>query len=248
VRGTNARGQGRPGRPLEEALEGIPPDRLRWARGLDDLGLIDTDSQEIYVSETKLRKLLRGGLFPPEFEDRCVRKLSELPGSKLVKQRDDDNEGDKMRSIRWQELANRAGLFDEAPPDPEYKVPLNKTSNMAEVRRVVKQRFRDVPDGMFDHETLSPRIREVVEAPADAPTEAEASFWPVWDCVVRHLGWWAAFGLFSILGAALVAISIVTAGTATVAAGWVVFWILSAFGLGAGTVAVVGNCILNPYW
>ena len=42
MRGTNARGQGR---PLEEALEGIPPDRLRaqdkrrfaeWARGLDD--------------------------------------------------------------------------------------------------------------------------------------------------------------------------------------------------------------------
>jgi len=240
-----------------QVLEGIHPKHLtpaakkrfaQLARRLDDLGRRDKDSQQVFVDETALRTLLHE-FYPPEFEERCIAEMRTFPDSRLMSST--DVERGKMIPIRWQALCTQVGLLT-GEPDPAFKDRLNKVSKVEDIRQAVKQHFPDIPDEMFDPQMVTQRVQQIVGSPAQTEERtmtaaALSSASQVFDCVMRNLGWWAAFALLTIIGAALVAISVATGGTATVPAAWVIFWILTGFGLAAGTIAIIGNCIINPW-
>src|SRR5688572_28262907 len=108
------RTNGERSRPLEQALEGVKPDKLkgevkkrctRLARSIDALGRIDNQSGEVFVDEASLRTLLRD-VVPRDFEDRCVEQLRNLPGSKLRNfEGADKGTRENMKRIQWQALA-----------------------------------------------------------------------------------------------------------------------------------------------
>ncbi len=220
-----AQGQG-----FEQVLDGIHPKHLppaakqrfaHFARRLDALGKRDQESQQVFVDETALRTLLRA-FYPPEFEERCIAEMRKFPDSRLISSTD-VNRG-KLTPISWQALGKHVGLFT-VEPDAGFKDRLNKVSNMEDIRQAVKHYFPNIPDKMCDPNTVTLRIQQMVEPPA-LPEErtmtaaALSSASQVFDCVVRNLGWWAAFALLTIIGATLVAISVATGGTATVPAAW----------------------------
>jgi hypothetical protein len=261
------RTNGERSRPLEQALEGVKPDKLkgevkkRWtrlARSIDALGRIDNQSGEVFVDEASLRTLLRD-VVPRDFEDRCVEQLRNLPGSKLRNfEGADKGTRENMKRIQWQALAKQVGIFEEEPP-ATYKVGLNNANNLEDVRKVVNQWKSDMPDVLLDPEETKRQIegiiaqtREAREGADASPSEAVTtralpSVDAVYRCLIGRIGWWAAVALLAVIAAALVAINLATGGLLTVATAWVVFWVLSALGLAGSTLWWVGNCIRDPW-
>lgn len=219
---------------------------LRVARGMDQLGRLDERTGEVFVDEDALRRLLRE--VAPGTEARTVAALKRLPGSHL---RDVGADAEQIRRIDWATVAQRADDFDGGPDERFLQLGAKPPATMGEVRQAVKRLSPGAPDEAFDPKELHRRVQQLADqlaAAEAADVTAEAVSGSVWDCIVRHLGWWAAICLGITLGAALAAVSLATGGTATVAAAWLIFWILSGFGWGAATVTVIGNCIINPYW
>lgn len=227
-------------RPFHEVLDGLPagfvPDDVRkrigaFARQLDELGKLGADGPAI--DEAALRRLLADA--PTDFVDHTITALRELPDARLA---DGGAGGEKAP---WFAVAEQVEVFHPKPRASFRDLGLS-SSDHADVRKKLEQHFPDIPDQYLDPDVLLPRIKGLVEGTA---TDAESIPSSLWDCLVRHLGWWAAAGLVVVVGAALVAISIATGGAGTAAA-WTVFWILIGFGLGGDTLVWVGNCILNP--
>ena len=75
----------------------------------------------------------------------------------------------------------------------------------------------------------------------DTTVRALSTNQSVWDCVVRHLGFWAAIWVFAAAGAALIV------GTATGPWGTALaIWLIGV--LGGSTAVLVFNCLRNPSW
>jgi hypothetical protein len=148
-------------------------------------------------------------------------------------------------------LAERVDAFEPSPAATFGELKLTESSSTQELTKAVKKRFAEVPAGFIEPETLLPRLEEMVKQErAQETLQAAALPSNIWDCLVRKLGWWAAIGIAAVLAAGLVALSLSTAagGPLGTAAAWTLFYWLMGISLGAWTLTVVGNCILNPRW
>jgi hypothetical protein len=231
--------------PLDEILEQSPfaaesPELkeplLELARGLDGLGRLDESSQQVFIDETSLRGLLRAH-FPSEFEDPCIGVLKQAPGSRLL-----DAMGKstiEARPVYWQVVAANAEGFAPTLEAALGSFGLTASSTTEELRKAIQQRMPHL-----DPEQLTRRVEELVTTQATATSReatAPADAASVWDCCLRHLGWWGLAAFVVVLGAVIVAAS-ATGGFA-----WELFWWLVAIGVVGDTLVTVLNCIIDPF-
>jgi hypothetical protein len=215
---------------LAETIDRIPPGHLhpkvqkdlskhkqrlfKLAELIDDLGRLDERSQEVFVDENSLRKLVRE--VSPGSEDAVVEKIREIPGSKMRK----GSTG--MKPIPWETLSER--LSPTMPKAPPAGRQLGPYSKFDEIRGVVKQQFPDIPDDAFEPDKLKNRFQGVLAAPGttvgaqvEVPTD-------VWDCMVRTFGFWGAVGLVAAAAICIAAFIIVSAAFAGEIAPLIPFW------------------------
>lgn len=242
---------------MEEILNTFPDDQIpapvkarfaSYCRHLDNLGLLDEKTQEVFIDEDNLRRMLKEH-FPPEFEEECVTRLREIPDSKLLSKENRPRGQDKLTPIPWQALAGRVEALRPSTSPLSFEdfggsAGRQRPFTAEEIRLAVKKRFPEIPDAMADPESFSRKIEDFVHGRGNA--ELTAIPGDIWDCMVRNLGWWGAMSVFVVVGAAIAAISLASGGLATAAA-WSVFWALTSFGLAGSTLTLVGNCILNPW-
>jgi hypothetical protein len=210
---------------------------LDLARGVDELGRLDEASQQVFIDETGLRGLLRAH-FPPEFEDPCVTVLRESPGSRLVGAMDKSTI-ETMRPVYWQVVAANAEGFASTLEAALGSLDLTVSSTTEELRKAVQRRMPTL-----DPEQLTRRVNEIVTtqgAVTSREATAPADLASVWDCCLRHLGWWGLAAVVVVLGAWWVA------AAATGGFAWGLFWWLVLAGLVGDTLVTVFNCILNPF-
>src|SRR5687768_7428085 len=79
---------------LQKHLPKIKQRLLKMADLIDDLGLLDEQTQEVYINENSLRRLVKEA--SPEAEEGVLARLSEFPDSRLTRGRKG------MRSIPWE--------------------------------------------------------------------------------------------------------------------------------------------------
>jgi hypothetical protein len=210
---------------------------LELARGLDGLGRLDDASRQVFIDETSLRGLLRTH-FPPEFEDLYVRVLKEAPGSRLLDAMT-KSAIEATRPVYWQVVAANAEGFAPTLEAALGSLGLTASSTTEELRKAIQQRMPTL-----DPDLVTRRVQELVTAQI-APTSREATapddLASVWDCCLRHLGWWGLAAVIVVLGAVL------AAAAATGGFAWGLFWVLVAAGLALDTVTIVLNCIIDPF-
>ncbi len=254
-------------RQLDQTIDRIPPGRLhpnvqedlpevkrrllKLADLIDDLGRLDEHSQEVSVDENSLRKLIREA--SPGSEDTVVEQLRQLPGSNLTRR------GGGLKKIPWETLTERM-----APAAPLAAAPAGASPGpyvpWEEIREAVQRQFPDLPDDEFEATTLNRRFQAILAVPGPAAEgEAEALPGNVWNCMVRHLGFWGACLVIAVAVAVLAVFAYVAVVLGPVgplnptfwAVFWMLFWDLAIPGIAIGviyaTVGIIIACVLNPF-
>ena len=230
---------------VKEKLSDVQKRVVKVAEMMEDLGLSDDRTNEVYVDENSLRKLLKEA--SPGSEDAVIAALKRIPGSKLA------TAGPGKRKIPWDNLAKRMPRMERSR---EAAVELNPYSSFEEIRQAVQQKFPDVQDDTFQPKALDDAFRKALEAPRAAE---EALPGDIWNCMVRHFGWWGAIMLVTTAAViiavvlALLAIwasPILIGGTAFWGVFWLAFWAAVPPGILAGTglatIGIIVRCVANP--
>ncbi len=213
--------------------------RLEHAATLmDDLGLLDERSQDVYVDENSLRKLLREA--SPGSEDGVIERLRRIPGSRLTR----DSQG--LKKVPWETVAQRmvSGTVTPSLAPGPY-------ASFDEIRQAIQQGRPDIPDSAFEPETLRQASEAVLGAPA--PTQADAAFGiseAVWNCMVNHGGFWSALALVAdAFFMIAIAVVLATFDILFVLTFWSLLWpvFTAMFPWGvAVNIRLVLICIANP--
>jgi hypothetical protein len=233
-----------PGYFHKKAKEKLPEVKQRLSKAaalMDDLGLRDDRSGEVYVDENSLRKLVKEA--SPGSEDGVIEWLKRIPGSKLTKG------GHGMQKIQWEVLAEKIRLPQtsgpEAAPGPY--------ASFEEIRRAVKQGRPDIPDDAFEPDTLQRASKAVLEAPAHTRAAETGAALPdaAWNCMVRKIGFWGALTLVALafLIIQVMAVLIVMAIPIVSLTFWSFMWlyVTAVFPLVAiRYVQIIVGCITNP--
>ncbi len=265
-------------------LDHIPEDKLppkfrnrllKLNEMMDRVGVLDEDSQEVYVNEGGFRALLREYL-PTEYEEQYLRRLRDLDSTKLVDVAEGSTpRGRRMSLIPWEEVMKHPATFPGLPTSPT----LNESSTPDEIRRAIQQLAPNVPEEIFEPTILSRRLQVLSGA---APTQgggpgasepvrlAEGVAPSVVDCCVANLGFWTVVLIAGVmivasiaLAAAIVVVGpvaagvgaagaiVITAGGAAVSAAfWAVFWgwffSLVGFAVAGSVLTVIIACLIDP--
>jgi hypothetical protein len=249
-------------RPLEKALDGIPGHLARekvmkplrrLCQAMDEVGRLDEEGN-VFVEEDALRRSLKRFL-PHSAADGFVSSLKELPDHRLVRERDQEK---RLRPIVWLALAERVEGFEARSSWTFRELRLTASSQDEDVVEAGRRAFPEIPATFFNPKTLTPRLEELVREEESrhaeglelAELETESLPGGIFDCLVRHLGWWAALTLVLVAAAAIIALSLAMGptGAILIAKFWYLFSILAGVFVGSWTVVVVGTCVLNPWW
>lgn len=251
--------------PLENVLTDIPSQFLtpeaktkltKLCRAMDSIGRFEKQSQEVFIDEASIHKML-SDFVTPQFANHFVARMKAFPDSgKVIRQTNAASiASGNVTTIQWQNLANRVNILKPAPGviSTLKSLNLNTSTTEDELRKAVKQHYPDIPDYMFDPKELHDHLENIVNSTQAMSAENEATLSPsiprdVWDCCVRHLGIWTVIVIVIVISAAIVALSIASGGTAAAFAGTFWFWFgwLAGAGTGLLTLVVVGNCVLDP--
>ncbi len=82
-------------------------------------------------------------------------------------------------------------------------------------------------------------VDAIITKLASGVVSPQTSTSDLWTCLVRHLGWWGALGVFSALGAVLIILTATGGITAPL-----VIWLVATFG--GGTATIIIDCAINP--
>ena len=147
---------------LEESIDRAPPgyfhpkvkEKLPEAKQrlskiadlIDDLGRLDECTQEVYVDENSLRKLLRET--SPGSEEPVLAQLKRFPGSKLT------DRGDGMKKIPWETL-----------PVDANPIAVGQYPTFDEIRSGVRGRYPNIPEKAFEAEDMNRAFKAAIQAP-----------------------------------------------------------------------------------
>jgi hypothetical protein len=210
--------------PSEFEDRGVRQRLRKLADALDQLAV--EEDGDVVVDRDAVEKALRDrDLFPAELQDRVRHELETRLGPKLKGR-------GKGRHLGWRELGKHDKAIDPPPVDELRKLGIDSSSSSEEVRKALRDHYPDLPESWLDMDAA-----ELRGAMVDALHHNQS----VWDCCVRHLGWWATLAVFAAAGAFLIV------GTATGPWGIpLLIWLIGV--LGGGTAVIVFNCVLNPSW
>jgi hypothetical protein len=214
---------------------------------LDDVGRLDPESNELYVDEGSLRKLLKKH-GSKEFEEQAMTHLQRWQGSRLSNLSGaaagaNGIAAARLVPIRWEALVGRVDELRPAPDATLAALQLNASSTEDEVNRAIKARFPNMPDRLFEQDRLR-RVATIV-AGSGAPTSTAAPNvnsvrTDFWSCLVDNMGFWAA------LAALTICLAITIAFFAALGPGgvfvWAIFWQQLLI---TGLVFVVGVNVLT---
>ena len=144
--------------------------------------------------------------------------------------------GDKLKAkgrehgLGWREFATHDNPIEPPPIDELRSLGFDGGASIEDTKAALSKHFPDLPQRWLDADGA-----EVHKITLDALRHNRT----VWDCVVAHLGFWAALAIFAACGAFLIV------GTATGPWGIpLAIWLIGV--LGGGTAVIVLNCVLNP--
>lgn len=239
------------GKPFASLLDVIPPHLLATqsrsalvaaCQDIDSLGLLDPQTHEVYLSETKVRNVLER-VASARAAEGVLARLRAQPNQRLLN--DQEARGKGATPIGMLALVGRVADF--APPShPTYEsLGLDGNSTEADAPAKMKKHFPDMTDIWFDTEHLKEILLNTLDAeqtittPEAVTPEAEASGCDVLSCLWRHVPWWIAAAFIT-----SVALYIAITG----GAGALVIAAVIALGYGGSTITILGNCFMNPCW
>jgi hypothetical protein len=197
------------GRPLEDRLNRLPPDRLppkvkraltQLGKDLDRVGRRDSHSQEVYIDEPRFRKILEKHL-PPSFVGRLIPMIQDQPGGRaLIRSADAPRKTRQQASaIPWETVALQKGMRVKQAETFEG-LGLHKASSMEDIRNALKPHLADVPDDLFSQE-LGNQIRQAIDRFASAPeavgtgmpSSTGQAYWDAFNqCFARYTSSWVS--------------------------------------------------------
>lgn len=137
-----------PGYFHPKVKEKLPEAKQRFSKIadlIDDLGRLDERTQEVYVDEKSLRKLLRET--SPGSEEPVLAQLKRFPGSKL------SDRGDGMKKIPWETLAER--MKPQIAPVDANPIAVGQYPTFDEIRSGVRGRYPNIPEKAFEAEDIN---------------------------------------------------------------------------------------------
>jgi len=236
------------GKSLESLLESaVPPQLLtpdlknslrKACAQIDRLGLIDPQTNEIYLNEKNIRDALRN-LASEDAVQRFLGRLKASPDqNRLVSAPDIAHR--RLQPITILELASKVPAFQPLPDLTYQSLGVNELSSESEVMNALKGRFPDISEVWLDAETLKQKISHALEqSSAPEGITPQATIGDVVACWGRHLPFWVVMTVISVIG---VYFGLMLFG----GIGGLIFAILFAAGFGASTINIVLGCIDNP--
>ncbi|HRC86123.1 MAG TPA: hypothetical protein PK413_10980 [Thermoanaerobaculia bacterium] len=209
--------------PAELGNSEVSEQLRKLANSLDALLFLDA-SGELMADGDAMRTFLQSWI-PPDQQEVVLSRTEAQLRSKL------SNLGQGQR-VGWREAA-KYGL----PMQPESAATLGdwglgSSTSVDAARRILSERVPAIPSFWLEADAATV---------AGTMVRALAHNRTVWDCVVAHLGYWAALGIFAVAGAFLIV------GTATGPWGIpLAIWLIGV--IGGGSAAIVLNCVANPNW
>jgi hypothetical protein len=116
---------------------------------------LDERTQEVYVDEKSLRKLLRET--SPGSEEPVLAQLKRFPGSKLT------DRGDGMKKIPWETLAER--MKPQIVPVDANPIAVGQYPTFDEIRSGVRGRYPNIPEKAFEAEDMNRAFKAAIQAP-----------------------------------------------------------------------------------
>lgn len=227
---------------------------IKFGEHMDRLGRLDEQSDEVYVEEASLRKLLKE-FFPPEFEGRFITEFRTLAGNRLIA--GETTARGKLTPISWPTLASHLGKEIDRSSSTEKleDLGLNRWSPLEEVCKAIRQRFPKIPDSILKPEAIQRRLLEIVNPSASASANEETAlpdFFQVAACCSRRVGWWAMFAVLTVLAVAVIAYGIAIAllgvvGLTLFPIFWEVFNSMLWGALAVETLGIIFWCLVDPY-
>ena len=227
---------------------------------LDRLGKIDQESKQAFIDENALRHLIKdfAKQFPSNSEEQIVSVLKASPEHKLVSTK--DAHFARLSAVSWAELGRYIPVFDQTAATAAIETQIDQFSDASTVddlKAKLHQLAPGISDSMLEPETFT----QVIERASQAlvrPTTATASAGPaaaanvgdVFNCFVRHWGWWGAaiaVAVLIALGTALGVLGPFTVIIGAVTVGVVSGYVIAGIIAGGGAAAVMLLCILNPF-
>lgn len=196
--------------------------RLRqYTRHLDSLTAIDDHGQP-FVDRDAAAALLRGAV-PADLHDHVQKEFEHHVGDKLKPK-------GGARHLGWREFAAHDNPIQPPSIEELRSLGFDGGASVEQTKAALRRHFPDLPERWLDAD--GPEVHAIT---LDALRHNRT----VWDCVVAHLGFWAALAIFAAVGAFLIV------GTATGPWGIpLAIWLIGV--LGGGTAVIVLNCVLNP--
>jgi hypothetical protein len=241
------------GKSHESLLESaVPPQLLtpdlknslrKAGAQIDKLGLIDPQTNEIYLNEKNIRDALRN-LASESAVQRLLDRLKTSPdANRLVAAHDIARK--KLQPIAMLELASKVPNFQPLSDFTYQSLGVNERSSEDEIKNALKGRFPVITDMWFDVETLKQKISQALEKPSAAGgITPQASVGDVIACWGRYFPFWVVLTITSVLGVYMGLIAISAGGFIAVLG--IIFALLSAASFGAGTINIIVRCIENP--
>jgi hypothetical protein len=197
----------------------------KFTKELDKLLFLD-ESGTLSIDPDALTKAAHNtDFFPPEVQALIARETEKHLGGRAKAR-------GKGRRVSWRDAARQAIVIQPGSAEALRELGIDGSTPVDKARRIVRKQYPEIPNFCLDADAVT--IRETV-------IRALAHNQTVWDCVVRHLGYWGALAVFAALGGILIV------GTATGPWGLpLAIWLIGV--LGGGTAAIVLNCVLNPSW
>ena len=236
----------------------IPPQQKqrlhRLNQHLDLLGRIDQESNEVFMDETELRRLIKdfAKQFPAGSEDQVIAALKALPGQKLASPTDANYR--KLKAVSWSELGNAIPVFNQSLQADTQMPRFSEASSVDDLKTELHRLIPNISDSTLEPDTFTQIVERASNSlvrSAGAPgVTAAANVGDVLNCFVRKWGWWGAAIAVAVLiavGTALGLIGPFTVVVAGITLGVVSGYAIAAIIAGGGAAAVMILCILNPF-
>jgi hypothetical protein len=134
-------------------------------------------------------------------------------------------------SVPWHDLARYQLAIRPVSAETLKKMGISADKSVEQIQQIIHEHYPPLPTSFLQF--TGPEVKKQLE-------RALHTNQSMWDCVVRHVGWWATLGLVALFGAALI--------IATATAGWgtpLAIWLTSV--VGGGTATILVNCAINPH-
>jgi hypothetical protein len=162
------------GKSLESLLKSaVPPQLLtpdlknsltKACAQIDRFGLIDPQTNEIYLNKKNIRDTLRS-LASENAVQRLLGRLKASPDqNRLVSAQDIAHRG--LQPITFLELVSKVPAFQPLPDFTYQSLGVNERSSEGEIMNALKMRFPVISDVWFDAETLKQKISHALEEPS----------------------------------------------------------------------------------